>query len=48
MTVMRTVVARLSDYSLGGVIAGEGTSFFGFCRHLPDDPALELAFRRLR
>lgn len=37
---MRTVIARIFDYSLDGTIAEEGTSFFGFCRELPDDPAL--------
>jgi dihydrofolate reductase len=36
---MRTVIARISDYSLGGLTAVEGTSFFDFCRDLPDDPA---------
>ena len=38
---MRTVIARIFDYSLDGVIAGEDTAFFDFCRDLPDDPALE-------
>lgn len=32
---MRTVIARIFDYSLDGVIAAEGTSFFDFCRDLP-------------
>jgi dihydrofolate reductase len=36
---MRTVIAQIFDYSLDGFIAGEGTSFFDFCRDLPDDPA---------
>jgi dihydrofolate reductase len=36
---MRTVIARIFDYSLDGVIAEEGTAFFDFCRDLPDDPA---------
>jgi dihydrofolate reductase len=36
---MRTLVARVFDYSLDGVIATEGTEFFQFCRDLPDDPA---------
>jgi len=36
---MRTVIARIFDYSLDGIIAEEGTSFFDFCRDLPDDPA---------
>jgi dihydrofolate reductase len=36
---MRTVIARIFDYSLDGIIAEEGTSFFAFCRDLPDDPA---------
>jgi hypothetical protein len=35
---MRTLIARFFDYSLDGVTATEGTSFFGFCRDLPDDP----------
>jgi dihydrofolate reductase len=38
---MRTVIARIFDYSLDGVIATEGTSFFDFCRDLPDDEALQ-------
>lgn len=37
---MRTVIARIFDYSLDGVIATEDTPFFDFCRELPDDPAL--------
>jgi dihydrofolate reductase len=36
---MATVIARIFDYSLDGFVAGEGTSFFDFCRDLPDDPA---------
>jgi hypothetical protein len=36
---MRTVLARIFDYSLDGIIAEEGTSFFDFCRDLPDDPS---------
>ena len=36
---MRTLTARIFDYSLDGVIATEGTSFFDFCRDLPDDDA---------
>jgi dihydrofolate reductase len=36
---MRTLVARIFDYSLDGMIAAEGTGFFEFCRELPDDPA---------
>ena len=39
--IMRTVIARIFDYSLDGVIATEGTSFFDFCRELPDDQAQE-------
>jgi dihydrofolate reductase len=35
---MRTVIARIFDYSLDGMVAEEGTSFFDFCRNLPDDP----------
>jgi dihydrofolate reductase len=38
---MRTVIARIFDYSLDGVIATEDTPFFAFCRELPDDPAQE-------
>jgi dihydrofolate reductase len=38
---MSTVIARVFDYSLDGIIATEGTSFFDFCRDLPDDPAQE-------
>ena len=38
---MRTVIARIFDYSLDGVIATEETPFFDFCRELPDDPAQE-------
>jgi hypothetical protein len=36
---MRTVIAEIYDYSLDGISAEEGTSFFDFCRALPDDPA---------
>jgi dihydrofolate reductase len=36
---MRTLIARVFDYSLDGVIATEDTQFFQFCRDLPDDPA---------
>jgi len=36
---MRTVIAVIYDYSLDGVSAEEGTSFFDFCRALPDDEA---------
>jgi hypothetical protein len=36
---LRTVIARIFDYSLDGILAEEGTSFFDFCRDLPDDPA---------
>lgn len=42
---MRTVIARIFDYSLDGIVAEEGTSFFDFCRLLPDDP-LQLAHER--
>jgi dihydrofolate reductase len=38
---MRTVIARIFDYSLDGFIAAEATAFFDFCRDLPDDAALE-------
>jgi dihydrofolate reductase len=36
---MRTVIAPIFDYSLDGFVADEGTTFFDFCRDLPDDPA---------
>ena len=36
---MRKLIARVSGYSLDGLIATEGTEFFQFCRDLPDDPA---------
>ena len=36
---MRTVIAQIYDYSLDGASAEEGTSFFDFCRALPDDSA---------
>jgi dihydrofolate reductase len=36
---VRTLIARIFDYSLDGAIATEGTSFFDFCRDLPDDEA---------
>jgi dihydrofolate reductase len=36
---MRTLIARVFDYSLDGLIATEDTEFFQFCRDLPDDPA---------
>jgi len=36
---VRTLIARIFDYSLDGVVATEGTSFFDFCRDLPDDDA---------
>jgi hypothetical protein len=42
---MRTVIARIFDYSLDGIIAEEGTSFFDFCRLLPDDP-IQIAHER--
>jgi dihydrofolate reductase len=38
---MRTLIARIFDYSLDGVIATEDTAFFGFCRDLPDDLELQ-------
>ena len=38
---MRTVIARIFDYSIDGVIASEDTPFFDFCRELPDDSAME-------
>jgi dihydrofolate reductase len=37
---MRTVIARIFDYSIDGVLASEDTPFFDFCRELPDVPAL--------
>jgi dihydrofolate reductase len=36
---VRTLIARIFDYSLDGIISTEGTSFFDFCRELPDDDA---------
>jgi dihydrofolate reductase len=42
---MATVIARIFDYSLDGFVAAEGTSFFDFCRDLPDDPAQIAATR---
>ena len=42
---MRTVIARIFDYSLDGFIAEERSSFFDFCRDLPDDP-MQLAHAR--
>jgi dihydrofolate reductase len=36
---MRTLIARVFDYSLDGRTANEGTEYFDFCRELPDDPA---------
>jgi dihydrofolate reductase len=44
---MRTVIARIFDYSIDGVIAAEDTPFFEFCRELPDDLALEDRTRAL-
>jgi dihydrofolate reductase len=44
---MRTVIARIFDYSIDGVIATEDTPFFDFCRELPDDSALEERNRAL-
>ena len=38
---MRTLIARVFDYSLDGLIATEDTEFFQFCRDMPDDPAEE-------
>lgn len=35
---MATVIAQVFDYSLDGFVAEEGTSFYDFCRELPDDP----------
>ena len=36
---MRTVIAQIYDYSLDGITPEEGTSFFDFCRELPENPA---------
>ena len=44
---MRTVIARIFDYSADGVIAEEDTDFFQFCRDLPDDPEQIARTRRL-
>ena len=35
---MRTLIAQIYDYSIDGISAEEDTSFFDFCRALPDDP----------
>ena len=35
---LRTVIARIFDYSLDGIVAEEGASCFDVCRILPDDP----------
>jgi dihydrofolate reductase len=35
---MRRVIAQIYDYSLDGMIPEEGTSFFDFCRELPEHP----------
>jgi hypothetical protein len=43
-----SLVPRVFDYSLDGVIATEGTEFFQFCRDLPDDPAEDASGRRRR
>lgn len=42
---MRAVIARIFDYSLDGIVAEEGTSFFDFCRILPDNP-IQIAYER--
>jgi len=42
---MRTGIARIFDDSLDGLVALEGTSFFDFCRDLPDDP-MQIAHER--
>jgi len=42
---MRTLIARVFDYSLDGLIATEDTEFFQFCRDLPDDPAEDVTGR---
>jgi dihydrofolate reductase len=34
---MRKLIARVFDYSLDGLVAGEGSEYFQFCRDLPDD-----------
>lgn len=45
---MRTVIARIFDYSIDGVIAAEDTPFFDFCRDaVPDDPVSEERNRAL-
>ena len=38
---MRPVVLQVFELSIDGIIAGEGTEFFDFCRAIPDDPAHE-------
>jgi dihydrofolate reductase len=42
---MRTLIARVFDYSLDGLIATEDTEFYQFCRDLPDDPAEDVRGR---
>jgi dihydrofolate reductase len=44
---MRTVIARIFDYSIDGLIATEDTPLFDFCRELPDDSAMEERNRAL-
>ena len=39
--VMRPVVLQLCELSIDGIIVGEGTELFDFCRAIPDDPAHE-------
>jgi dihydrofolate reductase len=36
---VRKLVLRVFDYSLDGIIGEDDTSFYDFCRELPDDPA---------
>lgn len=38
---MRPVVLHVSELSVDGIIVGEGSELFDFCRAIPDDPAHE-------
>jgi dihydrofolate reductase len=38
---MRPVVLQICELSIDGIIVGEGTELFDYCRAIPDDPAHE-------
>ena len=38
---MRPVVLQVTELSVDGIIVGEGSDLFDFCRAIPDDPAHE-------